>query len=93
MLLSEARKIRADIVARTSRLAACNRSQRAARRISRDVMRALNNQREDVAHILHCGTAELALDYEIEPRYAKRLQYALFLISTPGDFITGDEQK
>jgi len=48
----------------------------AARRISRDVMRALNNQREDVSVILGCDTGDLAKDYEIEERYVKRLEQA-----------------
>jgi len=79
MLLSEARKIRRKIVDVTGNLDYCNKKQKAARSISRDVMRAINNEREEVA--LELGGAEhLAKDYEINERYVRRLNQAISIL-------------
>lgn len=69
MMLSEAKEIRAFIVRH------CPFSHK-ARRISRDAIRTINNQREDVAWLLHCSIYDLAKDYEIEPREALELERA-----------------
>ena len=75
MLYSEAAKIREEIV----KLRHNAPADKGARRISRDVMRALKNEREDAAYILECGKADLATDYEISERLALRMQEALKL--------------
>ena len=49
-----------------------------ARHISVRVMRALANEREDVAGILG-GSQHLAQDYDIDDRYAVQLERALRL--------------
>ena len=72
MKLSEAKEIRAEII----RL--CPKSTHKARNISVRVMRALANEREDVAGILG-GSQHLAQDYDIEDRYAVQLERALRL--------------
>ena len=72
MKLSEAKEIRAEII----RL--CPKSTHRARNISVRVMRALANEREDVAGILG-GSQHLAKDYTIEDRYAVQLERALRL--------------
>ena len=72
MKLSEAQQIRAEII----RL--CPKSTHKARNISIRVMRALANEREEVAGILG-GSQHLAQDYEIDNRYAGQLERALRL--------------
>jgi hypothetical protein len=72
MKLSEAKQIRAEII----RL--CPESTHKARNISVRVMRALANEREDVAGVLG-GVQHLAKDYEIDDRYAVHLERALRL--------------
>ena len=73
MKLSEAKAIRAEIVELRKHAPAY----KGARRISRDIMRALNNEREDAAAVLHCTTGELAPDYEISEEYAEKMRAAL----------------
>lgn len=70
MKLSEAKQIRAEI------LSLCPKATHKARNISVRVMRALANEREDVADILG-GSQHLAHDYEIDDRYAVQLERAL----------------
>ena len=72
MLLSEARAIRAEIVALRRHAPA----HKGARGISRDGMRAINNVREDVAVFLG-GAHNLAKDHEIDERLADRMRAAL----------------
>lgn len=69
MKLSEAKAIREQIIKD------CPDSGHKARNISKRVMQSLNNQREDVEIILG-GEQHLAVDYEIEERYAVQLERA-----------------
>ena len=73
MKLSEAKQIRAEIIK------LCPKSTHKARNISVRVMRALANEREDVAVILGSSQHHLAQDYEIDDRYAVQLERALRL--------------
>ena len=72
MKLSEAKQIRTEI------LSLCPKSTHKARNISVRVMRALANEREDVADILG-GSQHLAHDHDIDDRYAVQLTRALRL--------------
>lgn len=72
MLLSEARAMRAEILALRRHAPA----HKGARGLSREVMRAINNQREDVA-VLIGGAHNLAKDYEIDEHQAERMRTAL----------------
>ena len=72
MKLSEAKQIRAEI------LSLCPKATHKARNISVRVMKALANEREDVAGILG-GSQHLAQDYDIDDRYAVQLERALRL--------------
>jgi len=72
MLYSEAKAIRAEILSR------CPNCEHKARNISVRVMRALANEREDVAGVLG-GVQHLAHDYDIDDRYAVQLERALRL--------------
>ena len=72
MKLSEAKQIRTEI------LSLCPKATHTARNISVRVMRALANEREDVADILG-GSQHLAHDHDIDDRYAVQLTRALRL--------------
>lgn len=72
MLLSEARAMRAEILALRRHAPAHT----GARGMSRNIMRTINNMREDVALILG-GPQHLAKDHEIDERLAERMRAAL----------------
>lgn len=63
MLVSEAAAIRRQILELRKDAPADS----GARRISRDVMRAIANEREDAAAALRCGMSDIARNYEISP--------------------------
>lgn len=74
MSYADAQKIRSEIVEK------CERGSK-PRNISRNIMRALANDREDAAMRLHCTPGELATDYSIDPKQAEELRRAQSMIS------------